>query len=198
MPSGVQCAASCKPLSSSLPLNSRLPTLTSPNSMASGNFSSGRVIGPLSGSSEPGGNVRLTWSACNCSMHKVMRVRHNGDQAKIIWFSSIRLVSCCHNTRSALHCPPNRPWKLSRVNPGTKPNAQRLPVAVPSTVASVRTTSINSAAIASSVTFKPRFTAQAPWKSAVECRHRRPARGPGRGGSAPPAIPSARRYRPRS
>ncbi|MNV61085.1 hypothetical protein D3C71_1535790 [compost metagenome] len=59
-PAVVQCAASCKPLSSSLPLNNRLPTLISPSSRANGNFSSGSVIGPLSGSSAPGGNVRLT------------------------------------------------------------------------------------------------------------------------------------------
>ncbi|MNZ76770.1 hypothetical protein D3C78_952880 [compost metagenome] len=94
-PSAVQCAASCRSLSCSLPLSNRLPTCTSPNWMATGNFRSGRLIGPLL-DSLPGANCRITCSAFSCSMHRVMRVRHKGDQANTGCLSSTRSPACCH------------------------------------------------------------------------------------------------------
>ncbi|MNP14320.1 hypothetical protein D3C76_1066370 [compost metagenome] len=97
-PSAVQWATNCSPLSCSLPLNDRLPTCTSPSSMASGKSRSGRLIGPLLGSSAEAGNCKATWSALSCSMHRVMRARHSGDQANISRSTSTRLASCCHST----------------------------------------------------------------------------------------------------
>ena len=92
----VHCAAICMPLSCSMPLNNTLPTLITPTSIASGNLRSGRLMGPLLLSSL-GGNCKLMSSACSWSMHKVMRVRQPGDQAKIGLLTSTRLVPCSHN-----------------------------------------------------------------------------------------------------
>ena len=57
--------------------------------------------GVAPGSSSPGGRRNSMRSICSRSIHRVRRTRHSGDQAKMTLLSSTRLVSCCHNTRSA-------------------------------------------------------------------------------------------------
>ena len=85
------------------------------------------------------------------------------------------------------------------ISDASAPNvAQRLPAWVPSTAHSASNSTARMANTASPAIFTPRITAQAPWKSAIERRPDLRGHGPGRGGSAPPATPSARRHRPRS
>ncbi|MCY1401262.1 hypothetical protein D9M71_163780 [compost metagenome] len=197
-PVDVQWASSCKSLNCEVPSSSRLPIRTSANSTAKGSFRSGSCSGPLSTSSAAGANCSTIFSTCNCSMHKVRRNRHPGDQAKAGADNSTRSSPACQSRWVACHCPPRWPSKPCTSSPGTCNNAQRLPAWVPSSTPTAIITHNKRPVSPSNSPLITRFTVPAPWRSANGYRPDRPAHGPGQDGSGQPETPSARRYRHRS
>ena len=198
IPLPVQCAASCKSPSRSLPSSRSWPTLTSPSSMASGKRSAGSCSGPLSAASALGAKPMSMRCACNRSMHRVARSRQAGDQASSGACTSTVLPPSAQRSMLACQLPARRPWKSATSSPGTLPSAQRLPASVPSSRPSTKPRLATTPSRPSRMYLITRFTAQAPWKSAGECPLRHPAPWPGPGATARPAIPSAHQNRHRS
>lgn len=196
-PSASQWAASLSSATCWLPSSRKLPTATSPSSMLSGSFSVGRLIGPLPALSPLGGRSSATRSAATRCRHRRSPARQAGDQRSSGRSTTSCVPSCAQDSRCACQAPPRRPSKPLTCRPGTRPSSQALPVWVPSSAASPRSSARSSPTMASKVIFSA-FTVLAPWRSAGGNRRRRRAHGPGRGATGRPARPSARRSRPRS